>query len=132
MATFPPNATDGQLHAADNGAYYVYDKSKNQWQSTTVIPKWTDQVFVRGQDNVTQQNTNDSAEQAIKRGANQSVQADQLLEVAIGVKSRGVWAHQGGVSAPGVAVAKTKFLMQRDPEEKVQDYEDATCFFISD
>ena len=74
MTAFPPNATDGQLHAADNGAYYVYNQSQNQWQSTTVIPKWTDQVFVRGQDNVTQQNTNDSAEQAIKRGANQSVQ----------------------------------------------------------
>ena len=134
MTAFPPNATDGQLHAADNGAYYVYDKSKNQWQSTTVIPKWTDQVFVRGQDNVTQQNTNDSAEQAIKRTTNQSVQADQLLEVAIGVKSRGIWSHQGGIIAPGASgqdVAATKFVMQRDPEEKVQAYQDATCFLIS-
>ena len=135
MTVFPSNPTDGQLHPADNGAYYVYNQSQNQWQSTTVIPKWTDQVFVRGQDNVTQQNTNDSAERALKRSTNQSVQVDQLLEVAIGVKSRGVWAHQGGVTVPGATgegVAKTKFLMQRDPNEKVQAYEDATCFLISD
>lgn len=137
MTPFPSKDTaqNGQLFAADNGAYYVYDTSKNQWQSTTVIPKWTDQVFVRGQDNVTQQNANDSAERAIQRSANQSVQAGQLLEVAIGVKSRGLWSHQGGVIAPGAngqGVAKTKFVMQRDPEEKVQAYEDATCFLISD
>ena len=134
MTTFPSTPTDGQLHAADNGAYYVYDTSKNQWQSTTVIPKWTDQVFVRGQDNVTQQNTNDAAEQAIKRGANQSVQADQLLEIGLGVKSRGIWGHQGGVVSPGSngeVVAKGKFVMKRDPDEKTQVYEEATSFFIS-
>ena len=60
MTNFPSDATDKQLYASENGAYYVFDKKKNQWQSTTVIPKWTDQVYIRGEDNVTQQTTNES------------------------------------------------------------------------
>ena len=83
MTIFPPDAKDGQLHEADNGVYYVYNAYKNVWQSNNVVPKWSDQVFIRGTENQTQQGVNDITKAASNKVYAIATSTGQLLEVCL-------------------------------------------------
>jgi len=131
MTVFPPNAKDGQLHAADNGVYYVYRADKNVWQSNNVIPKWSDQVFIRNTDNQTQQGVNDVTKAASNKVYAIATSTGQLLEVAFDVKTRGIWKHQSGPGAPGdPPVALQCFLVEDAEGNKTQDYTEAAVLVI--
>ena len=131
MTVFPPNAKDGQLHAADNGVYYVYRADKNVWQSNNVIPKWSDQVFIRNTDNQTQQGVNDVTKAASNKVYAIATSTGQLLEVAFDVKTRGIWKHQSGPGAPGdPPVALQCFLVEDAEGNKTQDYSKAAVLVI--
>ena len=112
MALFPTDAKDGQIFAADNGKNYVYQAEKNVWQSTDCVPKWSDQVYIRGVDNQTQQNVNDANQEVNVKVGNVATATNQLLDVAFDVRCRGVWIYQGGAVAPGdPPVGLQRFLM---------------------
>ena len=131
MTIFPPNAKDGQLHAADNGVYYVYNKYKNVWQSNNVIPKWSDQVFIRGAENQTQQGVNDVTKAASNKVYAIATSTGQLLEVAFDVKTRGIWKHQSGPIAPGdPPVALQCFLIEDADGNRTQEYSEAAVLVI--
>ena len=126
MTVFPPNAKDGQLHAADNGVYYVYRADKNVWQSNNVIPKWSDQVFIRGVENQTQQGVNDVTKAASNKVYAIATSTGQLLEVAFDVKTRGIWKHQSGPSSPDdPPVALQCFLVEDAEGNRTQEYSEA-------
>ena len=131
MALFPTDAKDGQLLEADNGVYYVYNKGKNVWQSNNVIPKWSDQVFIRGVDNQTQQNVNDTNQEVNVKVGNVATATNQLLDVAFDVRCRGVWIYQGGAVAPdGPPVGLQRFLLTDAEGNKTQDYSEAASLTI--
>ena len=131
MTVFPPNAKDGQLHEADNGVYYVYRADKNVWQSNNVIPKWSDQVFIRNTDNQTQQGVNDVTKAASNKVYAIATSTGQLLEVAFDVKTRGIWKHQSGPGAPGdPPVALQCFLVEDAEGNRTQDYSEAAVLVI--
>ena len=131
MTVFPPNAKDGQLHAADNGVYYVYRADKNVWQSNNVIPKWSDQVFIRNTDNQTQQGVNDVTKAASNKVYAIATSTGQLLEVAFDVKTRGVWKHQSGPGAPDdPPVALQCFLVEDAKGNRTQDYTEAAVLVM--
>ena len=131
MALFPTDAKDGQLLEADNGVYYVYDEYKNVWKSNNVVPKWADQVFIRGVDNQTQQNVNDTNQEVNAKVGNVATATNQLLDVAFDVKTRGVWIYQGGAVAPDdPPVGLQRFLMTDAEGNKTQDYSEATSLTI--
>ena len=131
MALFPTDAKDGQLLEADNGVYYVYNKGKNAWQSNNVVPKWADQVFIRGVDNQTQQNVNDTNQEVNAKVGNVATATNQLLDVAFDVKTRGVWIYQGGAVAPDdPPVGLQRFLMTDAEGNKTQEYSEAASLTI--
>ena len=131
MTVFPPNAKDGQLHAADNGVYYVYRADKNVWQSNTVIPKWSDQVFIRNTDNQTQQGVNDITKAASNKVYAIATSTGQLLEVAFDVKTRGIWKHQSGPSSPDEPPVGLQCFLVEDAEgNRTQEYSKAAVLVI--
>ena len=131
MTVFPPNAKDGQLHAADNGVYYVYRADKNVWQSNNVIPKWSDQVFIRGVENQTQQGVNDVTKAASNKVYAIATSTGQLLEVAFDVKTRGIWKHQSGPSSPDdPPVGLQCFLVEDAEGNRTQEYSEAAVLVI--
>ena len=131
MALFPTDAKDGQIFAADNGKNYVYQSEKNVWQSTDCVPKWSDQVYIRGVDNRTQQNVNDSNQAVATKVGNVATATNQLLDVAFDVRCRGVWIYQGGAVAPGdPPVGLQRFLMSDKAGEKTQEYSEAVSLTI--
>ena len=131
MTVFPPNAKDGQLHAADNGVYYVYRADKNVWQSNNVIPKWSDQVFIRGAENQTQQGVNDITKAASNKVYAIATSTGQLLEVAFDVKTRGIWKHQSGPSSPDdPPVGLQCFLVEDAEGNRTQEYSEAAVLVI--
>ena len=131
MTVFPPNAKDGQLHAADNGVYYVYRADKNVWQSNNVIPKWSDQVFIRNTDNQTQQGVNDITKAASNKVYAIATSTGQLLEVAFDVKTRGIWKHQSGPSSPDdPPVGLQCFLVEDAEGNRTQEYSKAAVLVI--
>lgn len=131
MALFPTDAKDGQLLEADNGVYYVYNKEKNAWQSNNVIPKWSDQVFIRGVENQTQQNVNDINKAANTKVGSIAAGTSQLVEVAFDVKTRGIWKHQSGAVAPGdPPVGLQCFLVEDSEGGKTQQYGEAAVLVI--
>ena len=83
MALFPTDAKDGEIFAADNGKNYVYQAQKNVWQSTDCVPKWSDQVYIRGVDNRTQQNVNDTNQEVNVKVGNVATATNQLLDVCL-------------------------------------------------
>ena len=131
MTVFPPNAKDGQLHAADNGVYYVYRADKNVWQSNNVTPIWSDQVFIRGVENQTQQGVNDVTKAASNKVYAIATSTGQLLEVAFDVKTRGIWKHQSGPSSPGdPPVGLQCFLVEDAEGNRTQEYSKAAVLVI--
>ena len=131
MTIFPPNAKDGQLHEADNGVYYVYNAYKNVWQSNNVIPKWADQVFIRGVENQTQQGVNDVTKAASNKVYAIATSTGQLLEVAFDVKTRGIWKHQSGPVAPDdPPVGLQCFLIEDAEGNRTQEYSKAAVLVI--
>ena len=131
MTIFPPNAKDGQLHEADNGVYYVYNAYKNVWQSNNVVPKWADQVFIRGVENQTQQNVNDVNKAVNNKVGSIAAGTNQLVEVAFDVKTRGIWKHQSGPVAPGdPPVGLQCFLIEDVEGGKTQQYDEAAVLVI--
>ena len=131
MALFPADAKDGEIFAADNGKNYVYQGEKNVWQSTDCVPKWSDQVYIRGVDNRTQQNVNDSNQAVATKVGNVATATNQLLDVAFDVRCRGVWIYQGGAVAPGdPPVGLQRFLMTDKDDVKTQEYSEATSLTI--
>ena len=131
MALFPTNAIDGEVHAADNGKNYVYQSKKNVWQSTDCVPKWSDQVYIRGVENRTQQNVNDSNQAVATKVGNVATATNQLLDVAFDVRCRGIWIYQGGAVAPGdPPVGLQRFLMTDKEGIKTQEYSEAVSLTI--
>ena len=131
MALFPTDAKDGEIFAADNGKNYVYQSEKNVWQSTDCVPKWSDQVYIRGVDNRTQQNVNDTNQAVATKVGNVATATNQLLDVAFDVRCRGVWIYQGGAVAPGdPPVGLQRFLMTDKDGIKTQEYSEATSLTI--
>ena len=131
MALFPTDAKDGEIFAADNGKNYVYQEEKNVWQSTDCVPKWSDQVFIRGVENETQQNVNDTNQEVNVKVGNVAAATNQLLDVAFDVRCRGVWIYQGGAVAPGdPPVGLQRFLMTDAEGIKTQIYSDAVSLTI--
>jgi hypothetical protein len=131
MTLFPPDAKDGEIYAADNGKNYVYQAKKNVWQSTDCVPKWSDQVYIRGVENRTQQNVNDSNQAVATKVGNVATATNQLLDVAFDVRCRGVWIYQGGATAPGdPPVGIQRFLMADAEGVKTQEYSEAASLTI--
>ena len=131
MALFPTDAKDGEIFAADNGKNYVYQEEKNVWQSTDCVPKWSDQVYIRGVVNRTQQNVNDTNQEVNVKVGNVATATNQLLDVAFDVRCRGIWIYQGGAVAPGdPPVGLQRFLMTDAEGEKTQEYSEAASLTI--
>mgnify|MGYP001216527191 FL=1 len=131
MATFPPNPKDGQLYEADNGVYYVYRADKNVWQSNNVTPIWSDQVFIRGVENQTQQGVNDITKAASNKVYAIATSTGQLLEVAFDVKTRGIWKHQSGPSSPDEPPVGLQCFLVEDAEgNRTQEYSKAAVLVI--
>ena len=131
MSLFPTNAIDGEVYAADNGKNYVYQSKKNVWQSTDCVPKWSDQVYIRGIENKTQQNVNDTNQEVNVKVGNVATATNQLLDVAFDVRCRGIWIYQGGAVAPGdPPVGLQRFLMSDKDGAKTQEYSDAASLTI--
>ena len=131
MALFPTDAKDGEIFAADNGKNYVYQGEKNVWQSTDCVPKWADQVYIRGVENTTQQNVNDTNQEVNVKVGNVATATNQLLDVAFDVRCRGVWIYQGGAVAPDdPPVALQRFLMSDADGNKTQEYCEAASLTI--
>ena len=131
MALFPTDAKDGDIFAAANGKNYVYQAQKNVWQSTDCVPKWADQVYIRGVENKTQQNVNDTNQEVNVKVGNVATATNQLLDVAFDVRCRGVWLYQGGAVAPGdPPVGLQRFLMTDAEGNKTQQYEEAASLTI--
>lgn len=131
MTTFPSDAKNGEVCAADNGKNYVYQSDKNVWQSTDCVPKWADQVYIRGTENRTQQNVNDSNQSIATKVGNVATATNQLLDVAFDVRCRGVWIYQGGAVVPGdPPVGLQRFLLADKEGVKTQEYSDAASLTI--
>ena len=131
MALFPTDAKDGDIFAAANGKNYVYQAQKNVWQSTDCVPKWADQVYIRGVENKTQQNVNDTNQEVNVKVGNVATATNQLLDVAFDVRCRGVWIYQGGAVAPGdPPVGLQRFLMSDADGNKTQEYSEAASLTI--
>ena len=131
MALFPTDAKDGEIFAAANGKNYVYQGEKNVWQSTDCVPKWADQVYIRGIDNTTQQNVNDTNQEVNVKVGNVATATNQLLDVAFDVRCRGIWIYQGGAVAPGdPPVGLQRFLMTDAEGNKTQEYSEAASLTI--
>jgi hypothetical protein len=131
MALFPTDAKDGQLLEADNGVYYVYDEYKNVWKSNNVVPKWADQVFIRGVENQTQQNVNDVNKAVNNKVGSIAAGTNQLVEVAFDVKTRGIWKHQSGPVAPDdPPVGLQCFLIEDAEGGKTQEYDEAAVLVL--
>ena len=131
MTLFPANPKDGEIYAANNGKNYVYQGEKNVWQSTDCVPKWSDQVFIRGVENQTQQNVNDTNREVNVKVGNVATATNQLLDVAFDVRCRGIWIYQGGAVAPGdPPVGLQRFLMTDADGNKTQEYSDAVSLTV--
>ena len=131
MTSFPVNPKDREIFAAPNGKNYVYQGEKNVWQSTDCVPKWSDQVFIRGVENQTQQNVNDTNQEVNAKVGNVATATNQLLDVAFDVRCRGVWIYQGGAVAPGdPPVGLQRFLMTDAEGVKTQEYSKAVSLTV--
>ena len=131
MTLFPANPSEGELYAADNGKNYVYSSERNVWESTDVIPKWSDQVYIRNRANETQQTVNDRFAVTTADVAGIAAQANQLVDVAFEVRTRGVWQFQGGAVMPDdLPIAEGRFVLKDEAGEKTQDYDKVHCVMM--
>ena len=131
MTLFPTDAKDGEIFAADNGKNYVYQEEKNVWQSTDCVPKWSDQVYIRGIENRTQQNVNDTNQEVNVKVGNVATATNQLLDVAFDVRCRGILDLPGRCCSPGdPPVGLQRFLMTDKDDVKTQEYSEATSLTI--
>ena len=90
----------------------------------TACPEWADQVYIRGIENRTQQNVNDTNQEVNVKVGNVATATNQLLDVAFDVRCRGIWIYQGGAVAlwrPPVGLQR--FLMTDGEGNKTQEYE---------